>query len=410
MSDSHLSEQQFEGTPLSAEQEKLLDTALQDSDQLLARSLLGDQQRRTRRLWSLILLLGGVVMSLLLIVMLVGFFTLAEPGTAQSIADTQQAEELTAAGWKLWGSRQYDQAAAKFEQAVKLDPQTVHAWNGLGWSHFNSGQSEKAIPAFEKCVALQPDHAGALNGLGQIYLTWKDYPYAEKYLLMSAKSPGASASWYGLARVYLLQEEFAKAKPWIKKLLKESPDRADAKEMLAAAEAGELSDSLRSKLEPPGKAKKADADVTRGWALFQQGKNRTAERLFRRALEKDEANLAALNGLGFSLLNQGRHEQAQPMFEKYLSIQKDAPGPMNGLARCYQASGKVDQAIEIWEKMTKKYPGPSAGTSGLAFAYLEQEQYSKAEKYFAILVKADPENNQFQRGLERAQAGASGDR
>jgi|GEM_PF-5979234 len=329
---------------------------------------------------------------------------LAAPDTNQR-ADlrTENADTLAAAGWQLWQQRNFSAATGKFEAAVRLDPQAANAWNGLGWSRFNGGESEQAVAAFEKCVALQPRHPAALNGLGQIYLMWKQYAEAEKYLLLAA--PQAPAAWYGLARLYLLEEKFSEAKPWIEKIVAQNPGDKNVQRMANAAAARKLDEELRRLIEPPGKPRANSADATRGWAMFQQGKMRTAERLFRRALKADAENLSALNGLAFCLLNQGKHEQAQPLFEKYLAKEKDAPGPMNGLARCLKANGKVDEAIAIWERMIDSSPGPNAATTGLAQTYLERKQYAKAARHFQELVDADPDNTFFRRGLENAERG-----
>ena len=277
--------------------------------------------------------------------------------------------------------------------------------HGMDWdvSRFNSGNSEQAIEAFEKCVALEPRHPAALNGLGQVYLFWKEYDRAEKYLLLAA--PQAPAAHYGLARLYLLQEEFKKALPWAEKIAASNAQDENSQKMLAAAKAEKLDDDLRKLIEPLGKPTKNSADAAKGWQMFQSGRMRTAERLFRRALEADKENLSALNGLAFCLLNQGNHEQAKPLFEQYLEIEEDAAGPMNGLARCLKAEGKVDQAIELWEQMAEKYPGPTAANTGLAQTYLERKEYSKAIKHYELLVKSDPKNKFFQQGLEAAQAG-----
>jgi tetratricopeptide (TPR) repeat protein len=326
-----------------------------------------------------------------------------EVGQADRVIEN--AETLAASGWKLWQQQRFGDAAEKFEAAVRLDPKAANAWNGLGWSRFNGGDSEQAVAAFEKCVALQPRHPAALNGLGQVYLSWKQYAEAEKYLLLAA--PQAPAAWYGLARLYLLEEKFSDAKPWIEKIVAQNPDDQSVHQMAEAVEAGKLDDELRRLIEPPGKPKNISADAIRGWAMFQQGKMRIAERLFRRALEADGENLSALNGLAFCLLSQGNHEQAQPLFEKYLAKEKDAAGPMNGLARCLKASGKVDEAVELWQRMAKLYPGPNAAAVGLATTYLEQKQYAEAVKYFKELVDANPENDAFQRGLKSAEKGAA---
>jgi tetratricopeptide (TPR) repeat protein len=408
MSDSHSQQDVSAKAPLPADEQSLLDTALQESDQLLVRSLQDDQRRRARR-WLWILVIGGVVMFTLVLLILFGGLTLGLPGVAEgkegqpTREEVERAEALATEGWRFWQNRQFAAAADKFEDAVNLDPQAADAWNGLGWSRFNGGESEQALAAFEKCVALQPRHPAGLNGLGQLYLSWKQYAEAEKYLLLAA--PQAPAAAYGLARLYLLQEKFSEAKPWVEKLAAQTPADENIERMLKSVEEEKLDEDLRRTLEPPGKPKTGSADAARGWTMFRQGRMQTAERLFRRAVEADGENLSALNGLAFCLLSQGNHEQAQPLFEKCLAREKDAAGPMNGLARCLKASGNVDDAIELWERMAELYPGPNAAAVGLAATYLEQKEYAKSIKHFEVLVEANPDNEQYQNGLKTARAG-----
>ena len=399
-------------------EQEILDTALRESDQLLARSLHDDQRRRRRRVWWSALVIGGAAMSGLLIAILAGWLVIGgqvrvdakDPGSLEPSAtsdpsdlDVERAEQQAEEGWALWRQRKFAASAEKFEAAVELDPESSNAWNGLGWSRFNGGESEKAIVAFQKCVALEPKHPAALNGLGQIYQMWEEYDRAEKYLLMAA--PPAPAAWHGLTRMYLLQGKFDEAEPWAAKVIAQNPADPTARKMLAAAQAGKLDNGLRRLIQPPGKPTAKSSDATRGWAMFNQGRMRTAERLFRRALEADDKNMAALNGLGFCLLNQGNHEQAKSTFERYLKIEPDSPGPMNGLARCLKAEGKVDEAVALWEKVLEDYPGPNAATTGLAQTYLERQEYAKAAEYFQQLVDSAPDNAMYRQSLKSAQTG-----
>lgn len=158
------------------------------------------------------------------------------------------SEELTAAGWKLWQSQQYGDAAEQFTAAVDKDPKAVNAWNGLGWALFNGGQADKALPAFRSCLKLMPKHPAALNGLGQVYFSQGKYKLAEKYLKKAA--PQAPAAWWGLTKVYLLTGKYKLAEPWAEKVAAGSPDDPWAKQMLADAKAGKLSDELRQMIEP----------------------------------------------------------------------------------------------------------------------------------------------------------------
>ena len=126
-----------------------------------------------------------------------------KPGEV-SLGDVERAASLSSDGWELWKVREYHQAAAKFEQAVKVDPESTNAWNGLGWSRFNGGESLAAEEAFKACLELEEAHSAGQNGLGQVYLLQRRYEKAETHLLKAAELQ-ASAAWYGLTRLYLLE-------------------------------------------------------------------------------------------------------------------------------------------------------------------------------------------------------------
>ena len=161
---------------------------------------------------------------------------------------TGEVTQLTQAGWQLWQAQKLDEAAAKFQQAVKLAPDDANAWNGLGWATFNAGKSAEAEEAFKKVLILDPTVPGALNGLGQIYLSQQKYAEAEPYFLKAA--PQAPAAWFGLARLYLLQGKFAQAEEWAQKLVASGQGDETARNMLEAAKAKQLSEELRMVIEP----------------------------------------------------------------------------------------------------------------------------------------------------------------
>src|SRR5262249_31788596 len=149
------------------------ESALYGSDQLLRDSLRADERRRrVRRILFITLCLGGIAMGTVVLAFFAGWLTLAAPPpkdskAANSTAGKEKLSEearvekgdaLARQGWELWKKQQYDQAAKKFEAAVKLDPDSANAWNGLGWARFNGGKGETALEAFEKCISLEPDH------------------------------------------------------------------------------------------------------------------------------------------------------------------------------------------------------------------------------------------------------------
>jgi Flp pilus assembly protein TadD len=420
--------QQFKSIAPDENEEARLEIALHDPDRLLTDSLRVDERRRrVRRLVRVTLFVGGIMMGTTLIAVLAGWLVLGEPPDSAGSADTsatrparasrskpldedariEEAEELATQGWQLWREQNIREAAAVFERAVELDAENANIWNGLGWARFGGGDAEAAASAFEKAVELEPSHPAALNGLGQVYFNWAEFEKAEKFLAKAA--PKAPATYFSLARLNLLTEDYDNAVTWTRKALRQQPGDETLKAMLAAARKKELPSELRKQIEPPGRPESPSAAqaAAEGWQQFNTGKFRSAERNFRRALAKDPENLAAMNGLAFILLNSGKSAQAKEYFEKCLKLEPDAAGPMNGLARCLKEEGKIDEAIAIWEKMLEKYPGPNAAAVGLAQTYLEQKEYDKALKHFEELVKAMPDNEEFREGLEAAKQGAA---
>jgi serine/threonine protein kinase len=170
-------------------------------------------------------------------------------GVKMAVRPAVNVEQLTQDGWQLFQTQKPGLAVDKFKQATERDPKNVDAWSGLGWSSWNSGHPKEAGQAFQKALTLQPNYPSVLNGLGQMALQQRQYDKAEDYLLKA--SPNASAAWYGLARLYLIQGKFEEAEKWARRVVASYPDDQTAAQMLQAAKDKKLSDTLRVRLEPP---------------------------------------------------------------------------------------------------------------------------------------------------------------
>ncbi|HEX3358956.1 MAG TPA: tetratricopeptide repeat protein [Tepidisphaeraceae bacterium] len=380
--------------PLSAAEESKLDAAMRKADQILVASLKSDERRRhTRRLT--LFLLGGLIMIAAGVVIVLSLLA-----TNPSPQDVAKGENLSTEGWKLWQQRDLPGAEAKFQEAVKADPTSTTAWNGLGWSELNQGKQEDAEKTFTKCVELDPKQGGAQNGLGWISYGRKDYAKAEA----AWKKANVPAAWNGLATMYLVQGKFDDALPWAQKLVNSGD--TSSQRLLDAAKAKKLDDALRRELDPQATPKEQtpmNANTQQGWQFFNSGKPKQAQMAFEKALAENPNDFAANNGLGFVLINEGKTDEALAHFQKCLELQPDAAGPMNGLARCQKAQGKVDEAIATWKKMQELYPGPNAAMYGLAQTYFEQQKYSDALPLLKQLSEANPADEQVKSMLATAQ-------
>jgi superkiller protein 3 len=392
---------------------------------LLVSSLKQEERRRGRRLLFIalgLLVFGGLTMSLILCFVFLNSGTDAQKPSAPlqgPAAQTGQesrhppaaqtktvafdtaadAGRLTAEGWSLWQKQDMDAAAAKFEQAVKLDPKNVSAWNGLGWSSFSGNNHEAAAKAFHQAIALEPQYPAALNGLGQIALQQRKYAEAEKYLLQAA--PQAPAARYGLAKVYLLTGKYEQAAKWAEKIIQSGEADPDVQLWLKAAKKRDLPADVRKMIEPDPQGSR----VARAWQLMNHGRNKDAKALFKEILLEDPKDAAALNGMGWCLLGTGNLDEAKTYFQKTLAVDPLAGGSLNGLARVYSAQGETEQAVKVWQKMVDKLPGPHAGTVGLANAYFEKKEFKKAVPLLERLAKAYPNDADVKHKLELARAG-----
>ncbi|MHC4658003.1 MAG: tetratricopeptide repeat protein [Planctomycetota bacterium] len=146
-----------------------------------------------------------------------------------------------------------------------------------------------------------------------------------------------------------------------------------------------------------------------GWRLWRERKLAEAEKMFKKAVQKDPTNANAWNGLGWSQMNQGKALNAKASFEKCLEINPKHPAALNGLAWIAKGEGKTDEAISHWQKAIEVSPSATAALNGLATTYMELGQYNKAAEYYEMWLKVEPDNAQVKAELERLNRTGSGD-
>ncbi len=229
-----------------------LDDAIRKADELLLSSLRSEEHSRSRRRRTFTFtLIGGLIMLAAACVVLAVLAQTTDAPAAGSSGGSSfvSAETLSTEGWALWQQRKLPEAEAKFEQAVVFNSKHVNAWNGLGWARLNQGKQALAEEAFSEVVKLEPTHPAALNGLGWISFGRRKYDHAEKHFLAAAAN-NASASWSGLAQLYLLQGKYEQALPWAILASQEPGADATTTKLLEAAKNKKLDAALRKQIEP----------------------------------------------------------------------------------------------------------------------------------------------------------------
>ncbi len=99
-------------------------------------------------------------------------------------------------GMVLFREKHYEQAAAEFQQAVKMNPSHALFANNLGFVYYRMNDAAHAAEWFEKTLALDPKRAIAYANLGDAYLALGRKPDArkayEKYLEMQPNAKYAT--------------------------------------------------------------------------------------------------------------------------------------------------------------------------------------------------------------------------
>ncbi len=140
--------------------------------------------------------------------------------------------------------------------------------------------------------------------------------------------------------------------------------------------------------------------------LKAKGRYEKAERLYRKALEIDQALLGeqhpgyatALNNLGGLLQSMGRYEKAERLYRKALEIDKaffgkqhpDYAIDLNNLASLLQDMDRYDEAEPLYRKalrinqatIGKQHPYYAGGLNNLALLLKTTDRYEEAERLY----------------------------
>ena len=205
--------------------------------------------------------------------------------------DEKGSKRRKEAAFNLWGNVLYaqgknDEAIAKYQKVIELDPKFAPAYNNWGTALHAQGRNDEAIAKYQKATDLDPKYAYAYNNWGSVL-------YAQR------KNDEAIAKYQ---KVIELDPKYVIAyNNWGNALQAEGKnDEAIAKYQKAI------------ELDP----KYAYAYNNWGTALLAKGKNEEAIAKYQKATELDPKYENAYNNWGLALTAQRRNDEAKEKFKK----------------------------------------------------------------------------------------------
>jgi tetratricopeptide (TPR) repeat protein len=244
-------------------------------------------------------------------------------------------------GTALYEAGRLDEAVARYEKAVALQPDYAPAYNNLGVTLRASGQVDAAIAAYERGLQHARGYADLHYNLANALLSQNRADEAAAHLKTSlAGEPDSAANHNNLGSALADTGQFAPAVAEFRAAIALDPASVLAHRNLgnALAAMGRAADA-RQALEravalAPGDP---DANYDLGSLLLEAGAYGEAAARFRAALASRPRDARALNNLGIALASQGRIRDAAALFEQALAIEPDLADAQRNLATARKA-------------------------------------------------------------------------
>lgn len=119
------------------------------------------------------------------------------------IQELDQSKQVIDPGLIAILNKQYDKAVTIYQEALRIEPKAVDAWERLGASYDKLKQYDKALTAYQEAVRIKPDYPYAWYNLGVAYIDLKQYDKAVTAYQEAVRiKPDHADAWNNLGAVY----------------------------------------------------------------------------------------------------------------------------------------------------------------------------------------------------------------
>jgi hypothetical protein len=139
---------------------------------------------------------------------------------------------------KLLPRGNYKKVFFDIDEALRIHPEYLDAYNLKGDVSYRMGRVDAAIEALKKSIEIKADDFSALVGLGSISFEQKDFQSALDYYKRAVQSdPESVPVHYNLGNTYLSMKEYAAASEEFEWVLEKEPDAEGVEQLLEVSRA-----------------------------------------------------------------------------------------------------------------------------------------------------------------------------
>lgn len=302
----------------------------------------------------------------------------------------------------IWGgltlarNQDYHSELRLWTVTAARQPNNPRAISTLGQTLFDTGRTEEAIARYQEALRLNPDHFEARNNLGIALLDAGRVGEAEPHFAAAARLEPEYAQVHsnlGMALHALGRTEEAVRR--CEKAVKLKPDYAEARSNFgivlnalgrSAEAARQCEEAL--KLKP----KYAEAHSNLGMALEALGRPAEAMAHYEEALRLKPQFRAAKSNLAKVLMAQGRLEEAIPRYEEALRLEPDSAVDHYGLGNVLVKLRRWRDALGPCEAAVRLQPDHVESHTNLGTALFFNGQQEKAIHHFETALALKPDS------------------
>jgi tetratricopeptide (TPR) repeat protein len=246
-------------------------------------------------------------------------------------------------GTALHEAGRFDEAVARYEKAIAVQPDYAPAYNNLGVTLRAQGKVDAAIAIYERGLRLDDEYPDLHFNLANALLAQNRADEAAAHLKTSlAGEPDSAATHNNLGTALAAKGQYEQAVAEFRAAIAMEPTSVLAHRNLgnALAVMGHGAEALVAleravTLAPTD----AEANYDLGSLLLEAGRFQDATARFRAALASDPRSVQTLNNLGIALASQGQLREAARLFEQALAIEPTFADAQKNLATARQALG-----------------------------------------------------------------------
>jgi tetratricopeptide (TPR) repeat protein len=274
------------------------------------------------------------------------------------VLDSSEDRSHVVAALNLWGvalydKKKYDEAVAKYQKAIQLDPTNARCYYAWGLALYRQEKYGDAVAKFQKAIELAPKAPFPYVALGAVLNDEKNYEEAvtkfQKAIALDAKNAASYNNW---GRALYHQKKYDEAAAKFQKTIELDPK---------------------------------DASTFNAWGvmLYDQKKYEEAVDMFQKAIELDPQSADAYNAWGNVFYDQNKYDEAIAKYQKTIELDPQNADAYNNWGLVLYAKKKYSEAAAKYQKAIELDSKYADAYNNWGLVLNDQKKYDEAAQKFA---------------------------